>query len=154
LLPFAAPAPLTLLAAGSAAVAPDDVALSASASGGTVTRTITNNTDGADLFCMVYGTIPGTSPEVDPLAFSAGLGEILTGGALDPVTVPAGTSPLTFPGILVGEYQVDWVCANNLSSQPMHEEWGTPSAISIHATVQPALVTVDATPARPPLFGP
>ncbi|MDF3312268.1 hypothetical protein P3H15_45775 [Rhodococcus sp. T2V] len=64
----------------------------AAAAGSTVTTTITNNT-GADLFCMVYGTTPGTNPEVDPIAFSAGLGDKLTGGAPDPVTIPAGGSP-------------------------------------------------------------
>ncbi|RYF42750.1 MAG: hypothetical protein EOO27_44920 [Comamonadaceae bacterium] len=150
---FAAPLPAALLAAGSAAAAPNDVALTATASGSTVAATITNNT-GTDLFCMVYGTTPGTNPEVDPIAFSAGLGDKLSGGALDPVTIPAGGGPLTFPYVAVGEYQVDWACANNYSGQPGHEEWGTTSAISANATAEPVLVTVSAAaPSWPSIFG-
>ncbi|MDH6290869.1 hypothetical protein [Rhodococcus opacus] len=149
----AAAAPLAFLTAGTAAAAPQDVALTASAAGSTVITTIANNT-GADLFCMVYGTTPGTNPEVDPIAFSAGLGDKLTGGSLDPVTIPSGGGPLTFPDIPVGEYQVDWACANNYSGQPGHEEWGTPSAISASATAEPVHVTVSAAPPSvPSLFG-
>ncbi|MBC2644809.1 MULTISPECIES: hypothetical protein [unclassified Rhodococcus (in: high G+C Gram-positive bacteria)] len=149
---FAAVPAVALLTAGTAAAAPEDVALTATVSGSTVTTTITNNT-GADVFCMIYGTKPGTNPEVDPITFSAGLGDWLEGAALDPVKIPAGGGPLTYPDIPVGEYQVDWACVNNYSGEPGHEEWGTPGAISAYATTQPVLVTVSAVPAPAPAPG-
>lgn len=139
--------------AGTATAAPDEVAITASSDGNSVTVTVGNNT--ADkIFCTVFGnTAGGVDPAQDPIDFSIGMGSVLTGGQLEPVTFPIGTTPLTFADVPAGQYQVDWACANNNVGDAGHEEWGTPLAISAQATTQPTLVTVTDPASPPPLFG-
>ncbi|WP_240918832.1 hypothetical protein [Rhodococcus sp. 14C212] len=135
---FAA-APIVLFTAGPAAAAPDDVTLTASARGQTVTTTVTNNT-GADIYCAVIGMKPGQHPERDPIAFSVGFVD----GEFVPVAIAAGTRSIDFRGVPQGDYLVDWGCRDNV-----REVWGTPLMYSLSATAQAVPVTV----ARDDCFG-
>ncbi|MDJ0006536.1 hypothetical protein [Gordonia alkanivorans] len=130
-----------------ASAAPNDVYISATAGGSTVTVTVHNNS-GAPLNCGIFGTKSGWNPEVEPsFVFSKGMGNTLEeGGAPDLFPVAAGDTAVPFRGVPDGTYNVDWGCYSTTGLGT----WGTKAAVSSGATTEPTPVTVQS---PPPLFG-
>ncbi|AOE44055.1 hypothetical protein SEA_BLINO_39 [Gordonia phage Blino] len=127
--------------------APNDVYISASSAGSTVTVTLHNNS-GAQIDCGIFGTRTDWNPEVDPsFVFSKGMGNALEeGGSPDFFPVSTGDTEVRFPRVPDGTYNVDWGCYSSNGGRA----WGTPYAFSTSATTGPTPVTVQS---PPPLFG-